>query len=127
MQDCNLVLYSAKYLETGMGATAALWGSNTQGQGTPLCTLSVQGMSAGAAGLAIKDARNKTLWTTVDMALPYSDRVPAGQALAQGSNRYSANGQYFLTVEQDGNLVVCECLLAPCLSQHGRVCSPAEL
>ena len=107
-QDCNLVLYSATYLQTGPGGSAAFWGSSTYGQGTGLCTLSVQGASAGPAGLVIKDSAQKTVWTTAGKALPAINAIPAGHALAQGGKLYSPNGQYFLVLQQDGNLVICE-------------------
>ena len=105
-QDCNMVLYNANYLQSGPSGSSAFFASQTAGTGTPLCNLTVAGGTGG--GLRITDSTGKLVWTTVGLPLPAQDILAQGQSLAQGARLYSANGQYFLTLQSDDNLIICK-------------------
>ena len=106
MQDCNLVLYNSEYLQYGPSSSYAWWASNTYYGGAPLCNLTVLGGAAGS--LQITDSVGKLVWTTAGRASPEEDTIAQGHSLAQGARLYSANGQYFLTLQSDDNLVICK-------------------
>ncbi len=106
-QDCNLAMYNAAYLTNGMQPSSAVYASGTSGAGAFPCTLTVQGASANGGSITITDANGKQVWTTLGLALPNQSTVAAGQALAQGTRLYSPNGQYFIILQNDGNLVIC--------------------
>ena len=111
MQDCNLVLYNLNYLTKGSQASYAVWATGTTGQGAFPCTLTLQGTNSNGGSLTITDTAGKTVWTTLGQPLPQMSTIYAGQSLATGSRLYSPNGQYFITVQSDGNTVICECPL----------------
>lgn len=45
-------------------------------------------------------------YTPKTISYPVNDVIPSGQSLTQGALLYSASRQYFLTIQQDGNLVI---------------------
>ena len=107
-QDCNLVLYNGNYLQRGPVNTDALWASGTYMGGAFPCTLTVQGVASNGGSLTIQDGTGKQVWTTRGLALPTINTLIAGQSLGQNIRLYSPNGQYYLIVQNDGNLVTCE-------------------
>ena len=108
VQDCNFVLYDGSYTSSNGLASAqnAIFATQTSGQGTSPCRLLVS--SANGGSISIVDATGRTVYLNPSaVVLPPVDSLAAGQTLAQGDRLYSDDGSYFLTVQSDGNLVLC--------------------
>ena len=92
------MVFNGTYLTQGPSGNWAVYGTQTSGKGTPLCTAYVS--SGGPAGYwTILDAKQATLFTTIGTTQPVVDSIPSGGTLAQNVNLYSANGYWYLTAQ----------------------------
>ena len=115
VQDCNFVGYDGSYTTSNGYADAAnaFFATNTYG-GTSPCSFTVS--SANGGSISVVDATGRTLYSKPTAAsLPPVDTLAAGQKLAQGDRLYCANGSYFVTMQADGNLVLCASCTLPCI------------
>jgi hypothetical protein len=105
LQDCNLVMYNGSYFINGPVPQSAIYATGTSNKGTAPCSLNVS--SAAGGSFSVIDSKGNVLFLSSNVAQPaVVTTISAGQSLAQGAQLFSANGQYFLTVQPDGNVVL---------------------
>ena len=121
LQDCNLVIYGGNYTTGGAPSSGnALYASGTYNAGVGFCSLTVTGANSGTVSIA--DSKGTIVFSQPPGSTPPApssvNTIPAGQSLAQGDRLFSSNGQYYATMQSDGNLVMCACQMPSECSLH---------